>query len=60
MTTDDQWTIVSHHECGHVIGYTRFGLRFGSVRIYQTEDGNIQDRVPKTVSNSVVIRRTII
>ena len=42
MTPDhDQWSITAHHESSHATAYLHFGWRFGNIRIYQTDDGEV-------------------
>jgi hypothetical protein len=52
----DQWTVCAYHEIGHCIGYERFGIRFSSVRIFETDEGRILGNVKCPAGNYKAIR----
>ena len=41
----DKWQITAVHESGHIAGYLRFNWRFGRVRIWETDDGEVKGSV---------------
>jgi hypothetical protein len=45
MTVDDQWAVTAYHEAGHVISYLHFSWRFGTVKIWQSDDGKVVGNV---------------
>jgi hypothetical protein len=45
MTTSDPWLVTATHECGHLISYIHFGWKFGGVKIWQDDDGEIRGSV---------------
>jgi hypothetical protein len=41
MTNQDQLSITARHEAGHAVAYLHYGWKFGTIKIYEKEDGSI-------------------
>jgi hypothetical protein len=59
MTMHDDWAITSWHECGHVAGYLHFRWRFGGVKIWQDDNGQICGSVLSPAANYNCFARAI-
>jgi hypothetical protein len=60
MTTiEDKWAITAYHEIGHFAGYCHFGVRFGSIRLYE-KDGQVVGAVTSPAGTYNVMERAVI
>jgi hypothetical protein len=59
-TSAEEWSIVAHHEAGHVIGYLHFGYRCGVVRVWEHEDGKIYGSVNSPAGRYACRARAVI
>jgi hypothetical protein len=40
-TPEHRWAVTAHHEAGHTVAYLHFGWKFGTIKIYQTDSGEV-------------------
>jgi hypothetical protein len=59
MTMLDDWATTSWHECGHVAGYLHFCWRFGGVKIWRDDNGQICGSVVSPAANYNCFARAI-
>jgi hypothetical protein len=58
--TEDPWAVTAYHEAGHVVSYLHFGWRFGTVKIYQTDNGKVLGSVLSPAGTYDCFARAII
>jgi hypothetical protein len=59
MTSEDLTAIVAYHEVGHCVGYCHFGVKFGSIRLYE-KDGRVVGAVTSPAGTYNVMERAVI
>jgi hypothetical protein len=57
---NNEWAITATHEAAHAISYINFGWKFGVVKIWQADNGEIVGRVVSPAGNYECIARAII